>query len=86
MATQPVPAAQNSWSPSWVRLHAPVHVVPGERLALVISSATTSGCYRLAYSDSDPYSSGAELYSSDGGRSWRPESGRALHFRAVISK
>ena len=86
VATQPVPAAQTSWSPSWVRLHAPVHVVPGERLALVISSATTSGCYGLAYRGSDPYPSGAELYSSDGGGSWRPESGRALHFRMVISK
>jgi hypothetical protein len=86
VATQSVPAAQTSWSPSWVRLHTSVHVARGERLALVISSDTTQGCYGLAYNDSNPHPSGSELYSSDGGNSWQPESGRDLHFRAVISK
>jgi hypothetical protein len=86
VATQSVPAAQTTWSPSWVRLHTLVHVARGERLALVISSDSIQGCYGLAYSDNNPYPSGGELYSNDGGNSWQPESGRALHFRAVISK
>jgi hypothetical protein len=33
----------------------------------------------MAYADSNPYPGGGALYSSDGGTTWRSESGRDLH-------
>jgi glycosyl hydrolase family 43 len=74
-----------SWSPSFVTLPTSVHVTAGDQFALVISSATTRGCYAMAYADSNPYPSGGALYSNDSGATWRPENGRDLHFRTQVS-
>jgi hypothetical protein len=79
LASADVPMGEVSWSPSWTTLHSSVPVTSGEQLALVISSPTTRGCYGMAYADSNPYPGGGALYSSDGGTTWRLESGRDLH-------
>jgi hypothetical protein len=73
-----------SWSPSWVTLDTAVPVEAGDRFAIVVSSSTTAGCYGMAYSDGDPYAAGGGYYSSDGGQTWRPETGRDLHVRATV--
>lgn len=80
-----VSASAVSWSPSWVTLHPDLPVTAGESFALVISSATTRGCYGMAYADSNPYAGGGALYTNDGGATWRAEQGRDLHLRAAVT-
>ncbi|WP_375481630.1 hypothetical protein [uncultured Jatrophihabitans sp.] len=84
LATRAVTAPQVSWSPSWLGLPAHVRVHRGEQLAVILSSTTGTGCYGVAYSDDGPAALGQESYSSDGGTTWRVETGRRLHVRAVI--
>ena len=83
LASATIPAARTSWAPAWATLATRLPVRPGERLALVISSPLTSGCYGLAYSDANPYPAGGEYYSRDVGTTWTAEAGRDLHFRAI---
>lgn len=80
-----VASAAIGWSPSWARLTSAVPVRPGDRFALVVSTASTGGCYGFAYSDHDPYAAGGALYSSDAGATWRAETGRDLHLRATVT-
>lgn len=84
LASTTVPAVATSWAPAWVTLAARLHVRRGEKLALVISSPLTAGCYGLAYSDANPYPAGDEYYSNNGGTTWTAETGRGLHFRVTI--
>jgi hypothetical protein len=85
VAAADVPSSDVSWSPSWVTLHPAIPVRAGEQFALVVSSSTSRGCYGTAYTDTNPYSSGGAWYSSDGGTTWRSESGRDLHLRANVT-
>jgi hypothetical protein len=84
LASVDVPAKAVSWSPSWLTLRPDLPVTAGESFALVISSATTRGCYGMAYADSNPYAAGGALYTNDGA-TWRPEQARDLHLRAIVT-
>jgi hypothetical protein len=85
LAERTVPAASIGWSPAPVTIDPDVPVVGGHRYAVVISAPSAPpGGYGMAYSDRDPYAGGGALYSSDGGRTWRPESGRDLRFETAV--
>ncbi|MEV8374782.1 family 43 glycosylhydrolase [Kribbella sp. NPDC056861] len=78
IASRTVAEADVSWSPSRIVVSAKVQATAGERFAVVAKSATTGGCYGLAYNDHDPLAGGAALYSNDNGTTWRQEQSRDL--------
>jgi hypothetical protein len=80
-----VPASSVSWSPQEVAGTPGVPVVAGQRYAVQIAApATSKGCYGFVYNDANPYPGGGELYSADGGQTWRAESGRDLKFETSV--
>jgi hypothetical protein len=80
-----VPAPSVSWSPAEVAGEPDVPVTAGQRYAVQISApGATKGCYGFVYADSNPYPSGREMYSNDGGQSWTPESTRDLKFETSV--
>jgi glycosyl hydrolase family 43 len=82
IASRTVAPADVSWSPSRVTVSGRIRGAAGERLAIVVKSATTTGCYGLAYNDNDPLPGGTALYSSDSGSTWRQEPSRDLRMDA----
>ena len=88
LATASIPAKNMSWAASWaeLRLAAPLAVKAGARYAIVASSATTTGAYGIAYSDTTPYAGGRALISNDAGASFRAETGRVLRIEADIAQ
>jgi hypothetical protein len=78
IASRTVDPAKVSWSPSRITVPVSVRAAAGERFALVVRSATTSGCYGLVYNDADPLPGGGALYSNNSGGNWRAESSRDL--------
>ena len=80
-----VAPAAVSWSPSEVAVEPDVRVKAGRRYAIVLRAPDTpAGAYGLAYNDGDPYARGEELYSADGGATWRVEPGRDLKFETSV--
>jgi hypothetical protein len=85
LAERSVPVRDTRWAPSEIALGAGVPVVAGQRYAIVVSApGSTRRGYGFAYSDGDPYAGGGALVSTDGGASWRPESGRDLKFETSV--
>jgi Glycosyl hydrolases family 43 len=87
LAERTVPPDELSWSPSELAVEPGVHVLAGRPYAIVLlAPATPQGAYGLAYSDGDPYQGGEALYSSDGGATWRAETGRDLKFETSVRR
>jgi hypothetical protein len=85
LAQRSIPVSETRWSPSELVLDAGVPVVAGRRYAIVVSApASTRRGYGFAYSDGDPYARGGALVSTDGGATWRPETGRDLKFETSV--
>ncbi|MEU4250243.1 family 43 glycosylhydrolase [Amycolatopsis sp. NPDC026612] len=81
-----VPASAIGWSPRDVSVAPGVTVTAGQRYGLMVRSATTTGCYGLAYNDSAPYPGGGEAYSHDNGSTFRAEAGRSLKFSTGVGR
>jgi hypothetical protein len=64
-----------------VVIHPGIKVIKGAVYCLVIKSATTTGCYGFAYSDSGTGISG---FSSDSGKTFTTENQKTLKFKASI--
>jgi hypothetical protein len=80
-----VSPAQIGWAPAELAVEPGVPVEAGHRYAIaLLAPGATSGGYGLAYSDADPYAGGGALYSSDGGVTWRAETGRDLKFETSV--
>jgi hypothetical protein len=73
------------WSPRVHRLDTGVTVTAGLDYGFVLRAPLTTGCYGVAYSDAGVYPRGRQLYSNDGGGTWRLEAGRALKFAAAVA-
>ena len=80
-----VPAYSVGWSPRAVTIYPNVAVTAGTRYGLVLKSATTGGCYGMAYNDAAPYPGGGEAYSSNSGASFSVETNRSLQFATTVS-
>jgi hypothetical protein len=61
-----------------------VPVTAGERYAIVAKSATSAGCYGLAYNDAAPYAGGGAAYSSTSGTTFTAETNRSLKFQTFV--
>ncbi|MBB5874329.1 hypothetical protein F4553_007763 [Allocatelliglobosispora scoriae] len=84
LASTTVAAGSVGWSPRNVTARTSVAVTQGSRYAIVVRSATTGGCYGLAYNDSAPYPGGGGAYSSNGGATFSAEANRTLKFQTTI--
>jgi hypothetical protein len=93
-AYQPVGSALRSilvlpdsigWAPQLITVNPGITVTAGVRYAIVVSSASSQGCYGFEYNDSAPYPGGGEAYSNNGGASFSAEQNRSLMFRTYIS-
>jgi hypothetical protein len=73
------------WAPRSATIYPNVAVTAGTRYGIELSSATTGGCYGLAYSDSAPYPGGGESYSGDSGETFSVEANRSLKFTTTVS-
>jgi hypothetical protein len=80
LASTLVPVASIPWAPTQVIVEPNVPVVAGSAYAIVLSSATTAGCYGMEYKDASPYAGGAEAYSNNGGTSFAVEPNRVTAF------
>ncbi len=80
-----VPSYSVGWSPRAVTIYPNIAVTAGTRYGLVLRSATTGGCYGMAYNDSAPYPGGGEAYSSNSGSSFSVETNRSLQFATTVS-
>lgn len=69
------------WSARNVVIHPRIKVIKGAAYCLVIKSATTTGCYGFAYSDSG---AGASGFSNDLGKTFTTENHKTLKFKASI--
>jgi len=74
------------WSANHLTIKLAVPVEVGKRYAFVLSSATSKGCYGIAYSDDAPYSDGGAAYSNNGGSTFKKEVNRSLMFQTIIHK
>lgn len=80
--TTTVPADVIGWSPRNLTVLPNVAVNAGTRYAILVRSATTSGCYGLTYNDAAPYPGGGEAYSTGG--AFVAEAGRSSKFETTI--
>ncbi len=80
-----LPASSIGWSPRAVTITPNIAVTAGTRYGLLVKSATSSGCYGMAYNDSSPYPGGGEAYSSNSGSTFSAESGRSLKFSTSVT-
>jgi hypothetical protein len=71
-----------SWAPKNYVLNLKAHVVKGQRYAVVIKSATTSGCYGFEYNE--PGIGNNAAISSDGDTQFTQEKEKALKLRVRI--
>ncbi|CAN5488712.1 hypothetical protein BH10ACT7_BH10ACT7_29710 [soil metagenome] len=68
-----------SASYGWLRVYPNLTgLTPGGKYALVLSSPTGSGHYGWAFNDSNPFATGMQKYSVDGGATWVAETSRDL--------
>jgi hypothetical protein len=72
------------WSARKVGLQPNLAVTAGSGYALVASSATSSDCYGVEYSNANPYPAGKESYSNNSGGTLTVEVGRTLKFETTI--
>ncbi len=79
------PVGSVPWAPTVLTARPGVAVTAGHAYLLRLRSATTTGCYGWEYNDGDPYASGGESYSTDGGGTFTAESGRDLKFTTDVS-
>jgi hypothetical protein len=79
-----VPADQIGWSARNVTVHPGIRVVRAAHYSVRLSSATTQGCYGLAYNDTDPYPGGTSAVSTDGGSTFTTEPARDLKFVTTV--
>jgi len=68
-----------------VKVASNVSVSRGQRYVIVLSSASTTGCYGFAYCDELPYKNGIVSISTDGGRKYVAEAGRTLKFYSAVN-
>jgi hypothetical protein len=80
-----VPVDSIGWSPRNVTVTPGIEVTSGTRYTVVIKSATTTGCYGLAYNDNAPYAGGGAAYSSDSGKTFTAETNRTLKFQTTVT-
>ena len=73
------------WAPQLITVNPGIAVTAGVRYAIVVSSASSKGCYGFEYNDSAPYPGGGEAYSDNGGASFSAEQNRSFMFRTYIS-
>lgn len=85
LSRQDLPTATVPWAPTAVAAYPALAVTAGHPYLLRLHSATTSGCYGWEYNDGDPYPSGGQSYSTDGGTSFTDESARDLKFSTSVS-
>ncbi|MCS7479398.1 family 43 glycosylhydrolase [Umezawaea endophytica] len=79
------PVGAVPWAPNALTARPGIAVVAGHQYLLRLRSTTTTGCYGWEYGDADPYPSGVESYSTDGGRTFTAEPGRDLKFTTDVS-
>jgi hypothetical protein len=69
------------WSPTVMTIPMNVSIKAGSIYGIHVYSATTTGCYGLAYADSNAYVPGKEYVSTDSGETYSFEPGRVLKFQ-----
>ncbi|MEJ3744971.1 family 43 glycosylhydrolase [Actinomycetes bacterium KLBMP 9797] len=80
-----VPRDTIGWSARQIQVGPNVAVTAGERYALVAGSATTAGCYGIAFSDQAPYPGGGSAYQDGAAGAWTAEPGRTLKFHTTVT-
>jgi hypothetical protein len=80
-----LPADTIGWSARNLIVHPRVHVEHGHEYAVVLGSATTTGCYGFAFDDQNPYPGGTSAVSTDAGATFTPEPARDIKFFTEIS-
>ncbi|WP_146231089.1 LamG-like jellyroll fold domain-containing protein [Micromonospora sicca] len=70
------------WSPRQLVLQPGLKVVEGQRLALVLATASPQGCYGVERDPGDPYAGGAGLVGDD--QTLVPVAGSDVRFRTTI--
>jgi hypothetical protein len=88
LSSHSLAAASLGWSPRRAWAAPGIKVEAGKRYALVMRSATSQGCYGMAYrdaADGAPPAGAVAGYTSDGGATWRIEAGRTLKFETRIA-
>ncbi|WP_157596860.1 family 43 glycosylhydrolase [Streptacidiphilus rugosus] len=71
-------------APHVMTVHPLIRVTAGHSYTLRMRSATSSGCYGFEYNDANPYASGTESYSTNGGGAFTAESARDLKFTTSV--
>ena len=69
-----------SWSARMISVQSASNLVSGQKYAVVLKSATSSGCYGQQFQNSGLYSGGNERFSNDSGASWSGAEGFDLMF------
>jgi hypothetical protein len=72
------------WSARNLVLHPRVRLQHRHMYTVVLGSATTTGCYGVAFDDQNPYPGGTSAVSTDGGATFTPEPTRDLKFYTEI--
>jgi hypothetical protein len=85
LASRAVAVSDVGWSAREVSLQPDVKVVAGDKLAIVLRSATSRGAFGFGYDDADPYAGGGEMYRTGADPAWHAESGRDLRFETFVS-
>lgn len=81
---QPPATGPIGWSLRNVIMQPNVEVFAGTMYGILVHSATAQGCYGFAYNDSNAYTRGEELRSTDGGSTFQVEPGYALKFSTSV--
>ncbi len=78
-----VPPSFISWSPTTYVASPNINVTAGQRYAIVLETASTTGCYGWEYTDANPYAGGVAYYKILG-QNWLTENSRDLKFLTVV--
>ncbi|SDD19343.1 Glycosyl hydrolases family 43 [Mucilaginibacter pineti] len=85
LGTEAIPAATIGWSAKRVAIHPKIMVTKGAAYCIVIKSAAATGCYGFAFRDTAK-TTGVELYSNDGGKTFSTEKNRELKLQIHFGK
>ena len=85
LATQSFAPSAVGWSPRNLVMTPGVPVTQGASYAIVVSSATTQGCYGVTVNDANPYADGQAAVSGDGGQAFTAQPGSDLKFLTVVN-
>jgi hypothetical protein len=82
LASQIISAASLQWSTKWTNVSFNQSVTPGTPYGIELSGANSVGCYGTSFNQagSQPYASGVERASINGGGTWSTEAGRSIMF------